>query len=70
MKVRKKECCMRDIRPLNQRRCFTCLNWDGTRTIYQAEKKIKCDDTDSANCRYWHQPKHGHDVCDQHNPIK
>lgn len=61
---------MRDFHPLNQKRCFACMNWDGVRTVYSTEHKVKVDDTDEANCRYWHKKYHGRDTCEQFNPIK
>ncbi len=61
---------MRDLRPMNAKRCYACLNWDGVRTVYHSEKKIKADDNEKANCRFYHQPRFGHDSCEQFNPIQ
>jgi hypothetical protein len=61
---------MRDFHPLSSKKCYACLNWDGVRTVYHTEKKIKVDDTEKGACKYWHKNFQGRDICEQFNPIR
>ena len=60
----------RDYQPMKTKQCYGCMNWDGTRGVDSAKKRILVDDRDYANCRYWHANKQGDDTCEQFNPIQ
>ncbi len=59
----------RDFHSADAKRCYCCGNWDGNRTFYNAERKVKVDDRETANCRFYHTKKDGNDSCDQWVPM-
>lgn len=59
----------RDFHSANVKRCYACGNWEGNRTFYSAERKVKVDDRESANCHFWHKKTDGSDTCEQYVPM-
>ncbi len=60
---------MRDTQPMNKKKCYACLNWDGNRTLDAAKKTITVDLNEKANCKLWHKPFAAKDDCDKINQI-
>lgn len=60
---------MRDFLPLHKKHCYACINWDGNRTVYADEGKIKVDEREKAHCRLWHEDRAGSQECERFIPI-
>jgi hypothetical protein len=61
---------MQDLLPLSTKHCYSCMNWEGVRTVYTKDKKVKADSKENANCVYWHKKVLGGKCCEQFNPIR
>lgn len=58
-----------DFKPLSVKNCYSCLQWDGTRTYYADRKVVKVDDRIEANCRIFHKKMKGTSTCDRYSPM-
>jgi hypothetical protein len=55
----------REFKKKESKRCFACLQWDGTRSYDREKDIIKVDDMKEDNCRILHKKVRGSAVCDR-----
>lgn len=59
-----------EIYPVSQRHCFTCIQWDGTRSYDHENAKVKVDAGILGTCRVNHQKVKGSHCCDNYFPLR
>ena len=59
-----------DLYPIGQHHCYSCLQWDGTRTYEQEKGKIKVDASSLGKCRIAHSRIKGTAFCDNYSPLR
>lgn len=57
----------RDFYPCTKAQCYTCIQWEGNRSLSHADKKIKVDLHEEGNCLIWHKKMRANKTCDQHH---
>lgn len=60
----------RDLHPANKKACYTCVQWQGNRTIMREQGKFKVDVREEGNCALWHKKMRGDKCCDQHDLLR
>jgi len=60
----------RDMMPAGNKRCYACIQWEGTRTYLREKKQIKVDPHDSGNCLVFKIKKLGSGSCEHMEPLK
>lgn len=60
----------RDLQPANKKNCYTCIQWQGARSLFKDQQKIKVDVREAGNCALWHRPMRGNQVCEHHDFLR
>ncbi len=62
-----------DFQPMGKKRCYACIQWEGTRIIEldkNGKKVIKVDVGSEGYCAVHHCKMRGSKFCDQFFPLK
>lgn len=60
----------RDLMPAGNRRCYSCVQWEGTRTFFREKKQIKVDPHETGHCLIFKMKKTGSMSCEHHEPLR
>jgi hypothetical protein len=58
-----------EYKPMSDRHCCTCIQWEGARSWDKETKLIKVDEKISAHCLLLHKEVRGVDYCERFFPI-
>lgn len=59
-----------DFKKIDERHCFSCIQWDGQRTYYPDKKVIKVDVSKEALCRISRKKIRGSSICERYFPMR
>jgi len=59
-----------ELKEAGVKKCYACIQWDGTRTFYPAKKQIKVDTGSEGTCRITHMKAKGGGHCEQFFPLR
>ncbi len=55
----------RDLKPIASKRCYACIQWEGTRTYEREKQLMRVDEGSLGNCLVKHAKTKGSFYCDQ-----
>lgn len=59
-----------ELLPAQVKRCYACIQWEGSRTYNSAAQKIRTDHTKEGNCLVHRIKKIGRASCDKFEPLR
>ena len=58
-----------EFKSMDDKRCYTCIQWEGLRSWDKDTRLIKVDEKVSENCLLQHKKVRGDSVCDHFFPV-
>jgi len=59
----------RDYRSIEEKRCYTCIQWEGHRTWDSKTKLVSVNEKSDENCLALHKKVRGDSLCERFFPI-
>lgn len=54
-----------ELKKVDIKRCYACIQWDGQRTWYPAERMVRVDESREGHCRMFHEKRKGSATCER-----
>ena len=59
-----------EFKPLDDKHCYTCIQWEGSRSWDKEKRLVKVDEKQSENCLVLHKEVRGDSLCEHFFPIR